>query len=181
MGSKPLAFPMPVYIIATYGPDGTPNAMNAAWGGISGENRITICVDRSHKTVANLEAHRAFTVSFATEDTEVPCDYVGIVSGNMVPNKFEIAGFHAEKSAHVDAPIIKELPLALECRMISYDNDTEILVGEIVNAVADESILTDGKVDVTKLKPIVYDTSGHAYYGLGKKAGSAFSDGKKLM
>lgn len=181
LGSKPLAYPMPVYIIATYGPDGTPNAMNAAWGGITGDNRISICVDRSHKTTANLRERKAFTVSFATEDTEVACDYVGVISGNKEPNKFSIAGFHAEKSQHVDAPLIKELPLALECRMVSYDDETEILTGEIVNVSADESVLTDGKVDVTKVKPIVYDSPGHGYYALGRRVGSAHSDGKKLM
>jgi len=181
LGSKPLAYPMPVYIIATYNADGTPNAMNAAWGGICGDNRISICIDRNHKTAVNLQERKAFTVSFATEDTEVACDYVGVISGNKEPNKFSIAGFHAEKSANVDAPLIKELPLALECRVISYDNETEQLIGEIVNACADESILTDGKVDVTKLRPIVYDTAGHGYYALGKRVGSAHSDGKKLM
>ena len=181
LGSKPLAYPMPVFIIATYNPDGTPNAMNAAWGGICGVHRVSICVDRSHKTAANLKERKAFTVSFGTEETEIPCDYVGVVSGNTVPDKFDIAGFHAEKSAHVDAPLIKELPLALECEVVSYDEETEQLIGEIVNASADESVLTDGKIDVTKLKPIVYDTAGHGYYAIGKRVGSAHSDGKKLM
>ena len=179
-GAKPLAFPMPVYIIASYDKDGVPNAMNAAWGGICGEDKVSICVDRSHKTTANVCERKAFTVSFATESTVVPCDYVGIASANTVPDKFAKAGFHVEKSENVDAPLIKELPLALECKLISYDNETEIMIGQIVNAVADESILTDGKVDITKLKPIMYDTSGHGYYGIGEKVGKAFSDGKQL-
>ncbi len=180
-GAKPLAYPMPVFIIATYDADGVPNAMNAAWGGICGDTRVCICVDRSHKTTANVLARKAFTVSMGTEDQEVACDYVGIVSGNSVPDKFAKAGFHAEKSENVDAPLIKELPVALECKLISYDNDTEMMVGEIVNACADESVLTDGKIDIAKLKPIIYDTSGHNYCAISKNAGKAFSDGKKLM
>ena len=179
-GAKPLAYPMPVYIIASYDKDGVPNAMNAAWGGICGEDRVSICVDRSHKTTENIRERKAFTVRFATESTLVPCDYVGIVSGYKVPDKFARAGFHAEKSENVDAPLIKELPLAFECRLISYDDETEIMIGQIVNVAADESILTDGKVDPAKLKPIVYDGAGHGYYAFGKRVGNAFSDGKQL-
>ena len=180
-GAKPLAYPMPVYIIASYDKDGVPNAMNAAWGGICGEDRISICVDRGHKTAENIRERKAFTVSFATESTVVPCDYVGVVSGHKVPDKFEKAGFHAEKSENVDAPLIRELPLALECRLVSYDEETEVMIGQIVNVAADESVLTDGKVDPAKLKPIVYDSPGHGYYTLGKRVGNAHSDGKKLI
>ena len=100
-GPKPMCYPMPVYIIATYGADGTPNAMNAAWGGISEETEITICVDFSHKTAENLLARKAFTVSMATADHVAACDYVGIVSGNKEPEKFAKAGFHATKSEFV--------------------------------------------------------------------------------
>ncbi len=179
-GAGAVVYPMPVYIIASYGEDGTPNAMNAAWGGICGESRICICVDRSHKTTANILARKAFTVSPATVDRLVPCDYVGITSANTVPDKFSRAGFAVEKSENVDAPMIKELPVALECKMVSYDNDTEVLLGEIVNVCADESVLTDGKIDITKLRPITYDPVSHGYFAVGEKVGTAFRDGKPL-
>ncbi len=181
LGAKPIAYPMPVFIIATYDADGVPNAMNAAWGGICSDTKVCICVDRNHKTTANVLARRAFTVSMGTEDQVTACDYVGIVSGKDVPDKVAKAGFHVEKSGNVDAPLIRELPLALECRLISYDDDTEMMIGEIVNAAADESVLTDGKVDIAKLKPIIYDTMGHNYCAVSKTAGKAFSDGRKLM
>ena len=112
-GPKPLLYPQPVFIIATYGEDGTPNAMNAAWGGISEENQITICISAGHKTTANILSRKAFTVSMATADYVTACDYVGIVSGNKVPDKFASAGFHASKSEFVDAPLIDELPMAV--------------------------------------------------------------------
>ena len=179
-GPKTMCYPMPVYIIATYNADGTPKAMNAAWGGISEEKEISICVDSGHKTAENLIARGAFTVSMATEKSMAACDYVGIVSGNKEPRKFEKAGFHATKSEFVDAPLIDELPMALECRVISYDTETCRLVGEIVNVCADESVLTDGKVDVSKLRPITYDPMNHHYLGLGEKVGQAFHDGKTL-
>ena len=150
-------------------------------GGIHEENELFICLDPSHKTAENIRERKAFTVSFATESTVVPCDYVGVVSGHKVPDKFEKAGFHAEKSENVDAPLIRELPLALECRLVSYDEETEVMIGQIVNVAADESVLTDGKVDPAKLKPIVYDSPGHGYYTLGKRVGNAHSDGKKLI
>ena len=179
-GPKTACYPMPVYIISTYNADGTPNAMNAAWGGISEEKEISICVDSAHKTAENLVARGAFTVSMATENCMTACDYVGIVSGNKEPRKFEKAGFHATPSEFVDAPLIDELPMALECKVISYDPESCRLVGEIVNVCADESVLTDGKVDVSKLRPITYDPMNYHYLVLGEKVGQAFHDGKAL-
>jgi flavin reductase (DIM6/NTAB) family NADH-FMN oxidoreductase RutF len=172
---------MPVYIIGTYNADGTPNAMNAAWGGISEEEEITICVDSGHKTAENLITRKAFTVSMATARYMAACDYVGIVSGNKEPDKFAKAGFHAVKSEFVDAPLIAELPMALECEVLSYDTETCRLVGRIVNVSAEESVLGEnGKVDVMKLQPITYDPMNHHYLVLGEKVGQAFYDGTAL-
>ena len=180
-GAKPMCYPMPVFIIGTYNADGTPNAMNAAWGGISEEQEISICVSEDHKTTENILARKAFTVSMATEQYVAACDYVGIVSGSKVPDKFQRAGFHATKSDFVDAPLIDELPMALECELISYDPESCRLVGRIVNVSADESVLGDnGKVDVTKLRPITYDAMNHDYLVLGAKVGNAFHDGAVL-
>ena len=180
-GAKTLCYPMPVFIIGTYNADGTPNAMNAAWGGISEEKEISICVDSGHKTAENLLAQGAFTVSMATAQYMAACDYVGLVSGNKEPNKFAKAGFHATRSEFVDAPLIEELPMALECRVISYDTDSCRLVGEIVNVCADESVLGEnGKVDVKKLQPITYDSMNHQYLVLGEAVGQAFQAGLSL-
>ena len=180
-GPKPMCYPMPVFIIGTYNEDGTPNAMNAAWGGISEEREITVCIDSAHKTAQNLIARGAFTVSMATADMMAACDYVGIVSGNKEPDKFAKAGFHALKSGFVDAPLIEELPMALECTVISYDPETCRLVGRILNVSADESVLDEsGKVDPAKLRPITYDPMNHHYLVLGEKVGRAFHDGLEL-
>ena len=180
-GAKAMCYPMPVFIIGTYNADGTPNAMNAAWGGISEETEITICVDSSHKTAENLIARKAFTVSMATANCMAACDYVGLVSGNKEPDKFAKAGFHAVKSGFVDAPLIDELPMALECEVISYDLDFCRLVGRIINVCADESVLGEnGKVDAAKLQPITYDPMNHHYLVLGERVGQAFHDGAAL-
>ena len=176
-GAKPMMYPMPVLIIATYDENGQPDAMNAAWGIITDMNEISISMG-SHKTTDNLAKTGAFTVSMGTEDTVVACDYVGVESGRKVADKFTKSGFHATKSAHVNAPLIDELPMALECKVKSFDNG--ILVGEIVNVIADESVLTDGKIDPAKLKPITYDPVNNTYVGLGNIVGKAFSDGLKL-
>ena len=181
-GAKAICYPMPVFILATYNSDGTPNAMNAAWGGISEEQEISICVDDRHRTAQNLRERKAFTVSMATADYLTACDYVGIVSGNQVPDKVARAGFHTTKSAFVDAPLIDELPLALECQVISYDPETCRLVGRIVNVCAEESILDEnGKVEVSRLRPITYDPMNHHYLVLGETVGRAFQDGKALQ
>lgn len=179
-GAKPITYPQPVFIVASYDENGVPDAMNAAWGGISESNELSMCISAGHKTTANVLARGAFTVSMATADTVVPCDYVGIVSGNKVPDKFERAGFHAVKSEFVDAPLIEELLVAVECKLVSYDEETCRMVGEIVNVCADESVLTDGKVDVAKLRPIAFDPMNMAYHVIGEQVGSAFSDGKAL-
>jgi len=179
-GAKPVLYPQPVFIIATYNEDGTANAMNAAWGGISESNEISMCISAGHKTTKNALARGAFTVSMATVDKVVECDYVGMVSGNKVPDKVAKAGLHVTKSAFVDAPLIDELPMAVECKLISYDENTCRMVGEIVNVSADESVLTDGKIDPVKLRPITFDGMNHTYLALGEKVGNAFSDGLKL-
>lgn len=179
-GAKPILYPQPVFIIGSYDENGVPDAMNAAWGGISESNEISMCLSAGHKTVKNILAKKAFTVSMATADTVVPCDYVGIASGNSVENKLEKAGFHTFKSSFVDAPLIEELPMAVECKLISYDPETCRMVGEVVNVCADESVLTDGKIDPIKLRPITFDGMNSAYYVLGEKVGNAFSDGAAL-
>lgn len=180
-GAKAWLYPQPVLIIATYGADGTPDAMNAAWGGICGYTQITMCLDAGHKTVENILERGAFTVSMADAAHVAECDYLGLESGNKVPNKLEKANLHTVKSEFVDAPLIEELPMALECKLISYDKETEQLVGEIVNVNADESILDEhGKIDLAKLEPITFDAVHNAYVKLGEKVGNAFKDGLKL-
>ena len=180
-GAKPYTYPQPVFIIATYGEDGTPDAMNAAWGGISEASEISMCLSAGHKTVKNILARKAFTVSMADAAHVVECDYVGVVSGNDVPDKLAQAGFHTTKSEFADAPLIDELAMAVECRLVSYDPESCRLVGEIVNVSVDESVLTpDGKVDVAKLAPIVFDPINNAYLKLGEMVGNAVQDGLKL-
>lgn len=180
-GAKPILYPMPVLIIATYSEDGTPDAMNAAWGGIGEEDQIFICVDSSHKTAKNILARKAFTVSMADASHVVECDYVGIVSANDVPDKLTKCGFHVTKSAFVDAPVIDELPMALECELVSYDEESCHLFGRIVNVSADDSVLNEaGRIDPKKLRPITYDPVNHDYLELGEKVGNAFKDGLKL-
>lgn len=179
-GAKTWLYPMPVLIVGTYDEKGTPNAMNAAWGGIYDTNQVMVCLADDHKTTENIKKTGAFTISFATAATVVPCDYVGIVSANKEPDKFAKAGFHATRSEYVNAPIIDELPMTVECKLLKFNEDG-ICVGEIVNVSADENILDEhGKVDAKKLDPICYDSVTHAYWNLGKQVGRAFSDGQQI-
>lgn len=179
-GAKPYLYPQPVLIVAAYGDDGVPNAMNAAWGGMIESNKIAMCLGAKHKTVKNILEKGVFTVGIGTVSTVVECDYVGIVSGNDEPNKLEKAGFTVAKSEFVDAPIINELPMCIECKLISYNEENSQLIAEIVNVNADESILTDGIIDGEKLQAISYDPVGHYYLKVGEIVGHAFEDGKKI-
>ena len=180
-GKQTFMYPMPVLIIATYDENGNVDAMNAAWGGIHDTNQIGICISPEHKTAKNILQKKAFTVSMADASHVTECDYVGIVSANKVPDKFSKAGFTATKSEFVDAPVINELPMCLECELVSYDQTTGCTVANIINVSADEQILTEGKIDPAKLRPITYDSVNHKYIELGKIVGTAFSDGKKIQ
>ena len=178
-GAQPFLFPQPVLIIATYDENGKPNAMNAAWGGIVGMDEIIIDLAH-HKTTENLLKTRAFTVSAADVEHMVACDYVGIVSGAKEANKMEKAGFTTTKSAFVNAPVINELPVTLECELVEVIGGSKYL-GKIVNVSVDERVLgDDGEISMDKFKPITYETVHRTYYDLGKQVGVAFHDGAKL-
>ena len=178
--AKAYIYPLPVLIVGTYDENGTPDAMNAAWGTVCDTAQVAIVLSAGHKTVKNLLKTKAFTVAIADRKNVLPADYVGLVSANDVPDKLTKTGWHITKSEFINAPIIEELPLVLECKLVSYDTDTEICIGEVVNVSADDSILDEnGKVDLTKFQPICY-ASGDGYYALGEKVGKAFSDGSKL-
>ena len=167
-------------IVATYDENGVPDAMNAAWGGLYDADMVVLCLSENHKTTANIRLNNAFTVSFATADTVVPCDYVGMVSANDVADKFARAGFTSVKSEFVNAPLINELPLALECELAGFTENGNV-IGKIKNISADEKVLGDnGKIDIKKLRPISYEPITNDYLVVGEFAGKAFSAGNKL-
>ena len=180
IGKRPLLFPEPVLIIGTYDKSGKANAMNAAWGGLSDTYEICICLSEEHKTVKNILLNKDFTVSVGTKDTVVQCDYVGMTSGNDDTDKLKKCGFHVTKSKKVNAPLIKELPFALECTLIRYDKKTGHLFGEIKDISVDDSILKEGKIDISLLKPIIFNGETNTYHVIGKKVGNAFKDYKKI-
>lgn len=179
-GTKAWFYPLPVLIIGTYNEDGTADAMNAAWGGLYDADKVVLCLSAGHRTTKNIQVKGAFTVSFADAAHVVPSDYVGMVSGNDEPCKLERSGFHVTKSEYVDAPLIDELPVALECRFLKINEDGNI-IGQIVNVCADEGVLgADGSIDLTKFRPISFEPVHNSYHVLGEKVGNAFQDGAQL-
>lgn len=175
-GSQGFVALQTVAILGTYDENGVPNAMNAAWCMQSDTAELSISLG-AHKTTDNFMKTGAFTVAFATVKTLVISDYFGVESGRNV-NKIEKAGVHVHKSAYVNAPVIEEYPLTLECRVKSFEDG--ILVGEIVHVSADESILTDGKVDLGKMEPICFDEYAGVYRRVGEAVGKAFHEGLAL-
>ena len=182
-GQKPWVLPQPVLIIGTYNSDGTPNAMNAAWGGQWDSKEIMISMG-SHATTENLARCDEFTVAFATKDTMVASDFVGIVSGKNDPEKMQKTGWTAIKSEHVNAPVFTEFPMTLECRILRKIDETKDgynLIAEIVNILVDEAYLAeDGKPEVEKMQLISYEPVHHGYLVMGERVGNAFADGKRL-
>ena len=179
LGIKPYLYPQLVMIIGTYDKDGKPNAMNAAWGGMADYDKVVVCMS-SHKTTENIEITKEFTISIGDASHVVECDYVGIVSANQEPNKMEKSKFSTSKAEFVNAPIINELVLCLECKLLKVLEE-DLYLAQIVNVNADESILDEnGKVSLEKFIPISYDPSTHGYYKVSGRVGNAFKDGNKL-
>ena len=182
MGAKLYVTPQPALMIATYDAEGNPDVMMAAWGGQYEGNQVCFQLS-SHKTTDNLRLNRAFTLSYADARTVEESDYFGIVSARDVKDKVAKAGFTVTKSANVNAPIIDQYPLAMECRVVDIRDDANgeaVVVGEIVNAVADPAILTDGKIDIKKLNPVAWDASSLNYITLGDSVGKAWHSGMVL-
>lgn len=175
-------FPMPVLMIATYNEDGSVNVMNAAWGTMQTRGNVALNLGEGHKTVKNIKERGAFTVSIADEAHMVEADYFGVESGNDVADKFERSGMTATKSENVDAPVINEFPLCLECEFIEYqDNEYGCgVIGKVVNVTADESVMVDGKLDMSLVNAIAFDPYTHGYYKVAERVGEAFRDGLKL-
>lgn len=182
-GQKAWVLPQPVLIIGTYNSDGTPNAMNAAWGGQWDSKEIMISMG-AHATTENLLHCEEFTVAFATKETMVASDFVGIVSAKNDPEKMLKTGWTATKAEHVNAPVFTDFPMTMECRIVRKIDETDEgynLVAEIVNILVDEAYLgEDGKPCVEKMQLITYDPVHHGYIGLGERVGRAFADGKAL-
>lgn len=185
LGVKSFLFPMPVALIATYNEDGNVDVMNMAWGTLVDNNMVLCCLDESHLTSKNLKDGKDFTIAIATKERAVEADFVGIVSGNKDPEKFAHSGLHASKSKHVNAPVLDEYPLCLECKLhaLRKDEDDNFLAyGEIVNVLADESILNEkGNVDLSKFNPLLFSSIDSSYYSVGEKVGGAWKIGVPLI
>lgn len=175
-------FPMPVLMVATYNEDGSINVMNAAWGTMQERDHVVLNLTETHKTVKNIKARGAFTVSIADAAHIVEADYFGVESGNRVPNKFENSGLTASKSEIVDAPIINEFPLCLKCEFVEYQNNKYGcgVIGKVVNVTADESVMVGDKIDIALVNAIAFDPYTHGYYKVTERVGEAFKDGLQL-
>lgn len=183
LGVQPALYPMPVLMIATYNDDGTVDVMNMAWGGICAHDMVALNISRGHKTAKNIQARGAFTLSVADVAHLDESDYFGIASGNKAADKFERTGMTATKSTRVDAPVVDQYPITLECSVVEMQEQPYGLrvLGRIENVLADEAVLTeDGKVDPTKLNAFAFDQFQSGYYALGEKVGQAWESGKRL-
>lgn len=179
---KPVSgiFPMPVLMIGTYNEDGSVDVMNAAWGMAQSMNELKLCLTESHKTVKNIKRTGYCTVALGTRDYVAESDYLGMVSANTVKDKFEKSGLHAVKSENVDAPVIEEYPICMECKLVGFEDDGTLV--EVINVLAEEKYLDEnGNLKLDEIGIISYDPYGHGYYEVGRKVGQAFSEGKKLM
>ena len=183
-GVQPYLYPMPTYMIGTYNEDDTVDVMMMAWGGICAEDMVALNLEEDHKTVANLKSRKAFTLSVPSTDTIKESDFFGIASANKVADKFARSGLHAEKSSRVDAPIVTEYPLTLECEVVEFQQQPYGLrvLGKIVNVLADEKVLDEkGKIDAAKLNAFAFDQMRNGYYALGELVGKAWNAGAPLM
>ena len=183
MGAKIYVTPQPALMIGTYDEQGNPDVMMAAWGGQCDDNQVCFRLS-PHRTTTNLRNTKEFTLSFATARDVAESDYFGIVSANDVPDKVAKAGFTATKSQNINAPIFDQYALTLECRVVEImerEGEGCFVIGEVVNTIADPSILTNGKIDIKKLNPVVWDASSLNYFTLADSVGKAWNSGKVFM
>lgn len=184
LGVHPYLFPMPVLMIATYDENGKVDVMNMAWGGICGSDAVSLNIGENHKTSKNIKVNKAFTLSIADIDHIEAADFFGIASANKMEDKFERSGLTATKSTKVNAPIVNEFPLTLECEAIECRNESYgfHVIGKIKGVLAEESVLDDnGKVNPTKLNAFLFDQFQNGYYAIGEKVGQAWDAGMGLM
>lgn len=184
LGVLPSVFPMPVLIVASYDNNGTVQIMNAAWGMTCASDRIALFIDADHATTKAINQSKAFTVSLADKAHIDVADYFGIATGNKMPDKFAKSGYHAEKSQKVNAPVIQEFPVTLECELAEITNTENVhaVVGKIVNVLADEKVLSEnGKVDPLKLNALIFDQFQNGYYVATEKVGQAWNAGREIM
>ena len=183
LGVVPAVYPMPVLMVAAYDEHGRVNVMNAAWGMICDMDKIALFIGEGHKTTQNILKTKAFTVSIADRDHMDVADYFGIATGNKTPDKFERTGYHAVRSSRVNAPVIDEFPVAMECELAEVV-ETETMyciVGRIVNVAAEESVLSEnGKVNPAKLNALIFDQFQNGYYVTGEQVGRAWNAGAVL-
>lgn len=174
-------FPMPVLLISTFNEDGSVDVMNAAWGTMLDRDMVALNLTETHKTVQNIKARKGFVIHIADAKHVVEADYFGVVSGNKEPEKFKKSGLTYTKSELVDAPVINELPIAMECEFVEYQNDDTGLgvIGKVLKTSVEESVMKDGKVDIDALEAIAFDPYTHGYYKVGGRVGDAFKDGLK--
>ena len=175
-------FPMPVLMVATYNEDGSVDVMNAAWGTMLERDHVVLNLTQTHKTVKNIMKRKAFTVSIADAMHVQEADFFGCVSANFDKNKFEKSGLTVTRSKLVDAPIVNEFPICLECEFIEYQSDETGcgVIGKIVRVTADEKVMKDENVDISLVNAIAFDPFTHGYYKIGERVGEAFKDGLNL-
>ena len=175
-------FPMPVLLISTFNEDGSVNVMNAAWGTMLDRDMVALNLTETHKTVQNIQARKGFVVHIADARHVVEADYFGVVSGNKEPDKFAKSGMTFTKSDLVDAPVINELPIAMECEFIEYQSDDTGLgvIGRVLRTSVEEANMKDGKVDIDSVEAISFDPYTHGYYKVSGRVGEAFKDGLKI-
>ena len=182
--AKPYLFPMPTYMIGTYNEADTVDVMMMAWGGICAEDMVALNLEAEHKTVANIESRKAFTLAVPGTDTLRESDFFGIATANKMADKFERSGLHAVRSERVDAPVITEYPITLECQVIEMQSQPYGLrvLGKIVNVIADEKVLDGaGNIDASKIHAFAFDQMQNGYYAIGEKVGQAWHSGADLM
>ena len=184
LGVMPALFPMPVVVVAAYDENGKPNAMTAAWAMITDMDKIALFVDPEHKTMKNILVTKAFTVATADLAHMAEADFIGIASGNQMPDKFEKSGLHETKSEFVNAPVIAEFPVSLDCELVEIIDTENVyaMVGKIVNVSAEEGIIgADGKVEPEKIQALIFDQYRNGYFVVGEKVGQGWNAGKELV
>ena len=177
-------YPTPVVVVGTYDENDKPNLITLAWVGVccSEPPSVQISIRKNRHTYAAIVARKVFSVNVPSAKYIVETDYVGVASGKDV-NKFDVTKLTPVRGEMIDAPMVMEFPVSMECRLthtLSLGTH-DLFVGEIVACWVEDTVLGEnGKPDPQKIDPPVFTTDGR-YFGLGGFIAASHNVGKKLL
>lgn len=179
LGNLLALYPKPMTVVGAE-VEGKVNWLVVGHTGVIGHDRILVSMSKSHYTNQGIKKSKRLSVNLVSREMLPKADYVGSVSGATV-NKSEVFAYHIGEN---DTPVIDASPLTMECEVVDiYETDSfDNFICAIVNTYAASDVLdSDGKLDYTKLKPVLFEFPTYSYLATGEIIGKCLNPDKPGM